>query len=97
MAKSRINTKTFGLFNFKLTIESVYRENFTHFTFELMEIPELPYTVPRVVMGRTITRVPIASTSEKEVAKQSGYAEFFFRNAAEERMKRKVTRKLKPD
>ncbi len=63
--------------------------------FELMEIPELPYTVPRVVKGRNITRIPIGSTLEKEVAKQSWYVEFFFHNAAEERMERiRVTRKL---
>jgi len=46
--------------------------------FDLMEIPELPYTVPRVVKGRTITRVPVGTTLEKEVAKQSWYVEFFF-------------------
>ena len=32
--------------------------------FDLMEIPELPYTVPRVVKGRTITSVPAGSTME---------------------------------
>jgi integrase len=60
-----------------------------------MEIPELPYTIPRVVKGRTITKIPAGSTMEKEVAKQSWYVEFFFHNAAKERMERiRVTRKL---
>ncbi|WP_316809670.1 hypothetical protein [Pedobacter agri] len=60
-----------------------------------MEIPELPYTFPRLVKGRTILKVPIGSTLDKEVAKQSWYVEFFFYNAAEERMERiRVTRKL---
>ncbi|MDN3588456.1 site-specific integrase [Pedobacter aquatilis] len=63
--------------------------------FDLMEIPELPYTVPRVVKGRNITRIPVGSTLEREVAKQSWYVEFFFHNASEERMERiRVTRKL---
>lgn len=60
-----------------------------------MEIPELPYTVPRLVKGRKITRVPAGSTLEKEVAKQSWYVEFFYHNAQKERMERiRVTRKL---
>ncbi|KQR65353.1 site-specific integrase [Pedobacter sp. Leaf176] len=60
-----------------------------------MEIPELPYTVPRLVKGRNITRVPAGSTLEKEVAKQSWYIEFFYHNAQKERMERiRVTRKL---
>lgn len=64
-------------------------------SFGFMEIPELPYTVPRVVKGRAIKKVPAGSTMEKEVAKQSWYVEFFFHNAAEERMERiRVTRKL---
>jgi len=63
--------------------------------FAFMEIPELPYTIPRVVKGRTITKVPAGSTMEKEVARQSWYVEFFFHNASEERMERiRVTRKL---
>ncbi|RNL55592.1 hypothetical protein [Pedobacter jejuensis] len=63
--------------------------------FGFMDIPELPYTVPRIVKGRTIIKVPVGSTMEKEVAKQSWYVEFFFHNAAEERMERiRVTRKL---
>ncbi|MFC4209683.1 tyrosine-type recombinase/integrase [Pedobacter lithocola] len=63
--------------------------------FAFMEIPELPYTIPRVVKGRAIIKVPAGSTMEKEVARQSWYVEFFFHNAAEERMERiRVTRKL---
>ena len=63
--------------------------------FDLMDISELPYTVPRVVKGRSINKVPTGSTVEKEVAKQSWYVEFFFHNAAQERMERiRVTRKL---
>ncbi|MDQ0640174.1 hypothetical protein QF042_003739 [Pedobacter sp. W3I1] len=46
-----------------------------------MEIPELPYTVPRVVKGRVIKKVPAGSTMEKEAAKQSWYVEFFFHNS----------------
>ena len=65
------------------------------YNFGFMDIPELPYTLPRVVKGRTINKVPAGSTMEKEVAKQSWYVEFFFHNAAEERMERiRVTRKL---
>ncbi|RZJ91406.1 MAG: hypothetical protein EOO20_05110 [Chryseobacterium sp.] len=60
-----------------------------------MDIPELPYTLPRIVKGRTIIKVPAGSTMEKEVAKQSWYVEFFFHNPAQERMERiRVTRKL---
>jgi len=60
-----------------------------------MEIPELPYTVPRVVKGRNLTRIPVGRTLEKEVAKQSWYVEFFFHNAAEDWMDRiSVTRNL---
>ena len=47
-------------------------------SFGLMEIPELPYTLPRVVRGKAITNVPTGSTMEKEAAKQSWYIEFFF-------------------
>lgn len=64
-------------------------------SFGFMEIPELPYAAPRVVKGRAIKKVPAGSTMEKEVAKQSWYIEFFFHNAAEDRMERiRVTRKL---
>ena len=60
-----------------------------------MDIPELPYSLPHVVKGRTINKVPTGSTIEKEVAKQSWYVEFFFLYAAEERMERiRITRKL---
>ena len=63
--------------------------------FSSMEIPELPYTVPRLVKGRNIIRVPAGSTLEKEVAKQSWYIEFFYHNAQKARMERiRVTRKL---
>jgi len=55
----------------------------------------LPYTLPRVVKGKAIIRVPAGSTMEKEVAKQSWYVEFFFHNAELERMERfRVTRNL---
>ena len=72
------------------------QEKVSHeYNFGFMDIPELPYTLPRVVKGRTINKVPVGSTMEKEVAKQSWYVEFFFHNAAEERMERiRVTRKL---
>jgi len=43
-----------------------------------MEIPELPYTVPRLAKGRTVTKVPGGGTLEKDVAKQSWYIEFFY-------------------
>lgn len=60
-----------------------------------MDIPELPYTLPRIVKGRAVIKVPTGSTMEKEVAKQSWYVEFFFHNSVEERMERiRVTRKL---
>ena len=63
--------------------------------FGCMEIPELPYTDPRVVKGKAIYKVPVGSTMEKEVAKQSWYVEFFFHNASDERMERiRVTRNL---
>ncbi|WP_316800168.1 site-specific integrase [Pedobacter frigidisoli] len=64
-------------------------------SFGFMEIPELPYTLPRIVKGRAIKKVPTGSTIEKEIAKQSWYVEFFFHNAVEERMDRiRVTRNL---
>ncbi|TCD00744.1 hypothetical protein EZ449_19785 [Pedobacter frigidisoli] len=70
-------------------------KNLRRTSFGFMEIPVLPYTVPRVVKGRAINKVPAGSSMEKEVAKQSWYIEFFFHNATEERMERiRVTRKL---
>lgn len=64
-------------------------------SFGFMEIPELPYTVPRVVKGRSIIKIPVGSTIEKEVVKQSWYVKFFFHNASEECIERiRVTRKL---
>ncbi|MBC6112348.1 site-specific integrase [Pedobacter sp. CCM 8938] len=64
-------------------------------TFGFMDIPELPYTIPRLIKGRVITKIPAGTTLEKEIAKQRWYIEFFFHNALKERMERiRVTRNL---
>lgn len=60
------NNKTLGI-----PKVSHRKKNLPGPSFDLMEIPELPYTVPRVVKGRSITRVSVGITMEKEVAKQS--------------------------
>jgi hypothetical protein len=57
-------------------------------TLEYMAIPELPYTLPKLVKGKRITSVPKGSTWAKEEAKQNWYVEFFFHNPQTEKMER---------
>jgi len=53
-----------------------------------MEIPDLPYTIPRLFKGKKIESVPKGSTWAKEEALQSWYVEFFFQNPQTGQMER---------
>lgn len=58
-----------------------------------MAIPELPYTIPRIVKGRKKS-LSIAATPKNET-KQRWYVEFFYFSPLSERMERiRVTKKL---
>ncbi|QIL40269.1 hypothetical protein G7074_13970 [Pedobacter sp. HDW13] len=46
-------------------------------TLSSMEIPDLPYTIPRLFKGKKIESVPKGSTWAKEEPLQSWYVEFF--------------------
>ena len=51
-------------------------------------IPELPYTIPRLVKGKRIESVFKGSSFAKEEASQNWYIEFFFHNAETGRIDR---------
>ena len=59
-----------------------------YLSLEYMAIPELPYTLPRLVKGKRIVSVPKGSTYAKEEARQNWYIEFFFHNAETGQMER---------
>jgi len=59
-----------------------------YLSLEYMAIPELPYTVPRLVKGKRIESVPKGSSFAKEEALQNWYIEFFFHNAETGQMDR---------
>ena len=59
-----------------------------YLSLESMAIPELPYTLPRLVKGKRIISVPKGSTYAKEEARQNWYIEFFFHNAETGQMER---------
>jgi len=55
---------------------------------DYMAVPDIPYTIPKLVKGKRVTTVPKGSTWAKEEAKQNWYVEFFFHNAETYKMER---------